>query len=419
MAKNGTFWVANGSHLPNVEPHTKAKHRLVEEYIQNWIVTLCGNNIGKRKKVMIVDVFCGGGMYRDPDNTEMWAGSPIRIIRAVEKGLERVKKEKSKPDYDLQAKYVFIDSDKSHLDSLKVHMIGSGLDSYLNDPEKCELIHGEFDQKLGKILLEAKESKCSSFFLLDPFGYTDVSMRNMRDIIDLKKSEILYTFMIEFVIRFLKERDGKLKQAFEKVLEADGYYEVENQFDNTPAQQEYLKNQTLNLFRKRTNADFVYGFSLLHNQSIVKYYLIHLASSVVAQRVMKSAMWVQNNLDFLCQHHDNVYGMGHKSIYYYEDKNFPRLFDVKQTNTQACIEKLDEDLMPLIYSGEGLQFSDLELQTIQRNPATIKHYAEFVNQQRDAKEIEVIRDGKLTTSKQVKPTDVILRAKYKQTKLFT
>ncbi len=419
MAKNETFWTVDGSHLPDVQPHTKAKHRLVEEYIQNWIVTLCGNSRGMSKKVMIVDGFCGGGMYRDPDNSEMWEGSPIRIIRAVEKGLERVKKEKSKPNYDLQAKYVFIDSNKNHLDSLKVHMIGSGFDSHLNDPEKCELIHGEFDQKLDKILLEVKESKCSSFFLLDPFGYTDVSMRNMRDIIDLKKSEILYTFMIESVIRFLKERDGKLKKAFEKVLEADGYYEVENKFDNTPAQQEYLKNQTLNLFRKRTNADFVYGFSLLHNQSIVKYYLIHLASSVVAQRVMKSAMWVQNNLDFLCQHHDNVYGMGHKSIYYYEDKNFPRLFDIKQTNTQACIEKLDEDLMPLIYSGEGLQFSDLELQTIQRNPATIKHYAEFVNQQRDAKEIEVIRDGKITTSKQVKATDIILRAKYKQTKLFT
>jgi len=419
MAKNKTFWVSDGSHLPDVEPQTKAKHWLVEEYIQNWIKTLCGNNIGKRKKVIIVDGFCGGGMYRDPDNGEMWAGSPLRIIRAVEKGLERVKREKSKPDYDLQAKYIFIDSDKKHLDSLKVHMVGNGLDSYLNDPEKCELIHGEFEQKLDQILLEIRKSKCSSFFLLDPFGYTDVSMRNMRDIIDLKKSEILYTFMIEFVIRFLKERDGKLKNAFETVLEADGYYEVETQFDDTPAQQEYLKNQTLNLFRKRTNANFVYGFSLLHNQSIVKYYLIHLASSVVAQRVMKSAMWAQNNLDFLCQHHDNVYGMGHKSIYYYEDKNFPRLFDVKQTNTQACIEKLDEDLMPLIYSGDGIQFSDLELQTIQRNPATFEHYAEFVNQQREAKEIQVIRDGKITTSRQVKSTDIILRAKYKQTKLFT
>jgi three-Cys-motif partner protein len=419
MPENKTFWNSDGSHLPEVEPHTKAKHRLVEEYIQNWIVTLCGNNIGKRKKVMIVDGFCGGGMYRDPENGEMWAGSPIRIIQAVEKGLERVKREKSKPDYDLQAKYIFIDSNKDHLESLKVHMRGNGLDSYLNAPEKCELIHGKFDQKLDLILLEAKKTKCSSFFLLDPFGYTDVSMQNMRDIIDLKKSEILYTFMIEFVIRFLKERDGKLKKAFEKVLEADDYYEIKTRFNSTPAEQEWLKDQTLNLFRKRTNANFVYGFSLLHNQSIVKYYLIHLASSVVAQRVMKLAMWVENNLDFLCRHHDQVYGLGHKSIYYYEDQNFPRIFDIKHTNTQSCIENLDKDFQKLISDGEGIQFSDFEIETIQKNPATIRHYAEFVNQQREAKEIEVIRDGKITTSKQVKSTDIILRAKYKQTKLFT
>ena len=419
MAKNETFWTSDGSHLPPIEPHTKAKHRLVEEYIQNWIVTLCGNNIGKRKKVIIVDGFCGGGMYRDPDNQEMWAGSPIRIIQAVEKGLERVKKEKSKPNYELQAKYIFIDSSREHLESLKIHMRGVGLEDYVSDSEKCEFLCGKFDQQLDRILLEAKHSKCSSFFLLDPFGYTDVSMKNMRDIIRLGKSEIMYTFMIEFVIRFLKERDGKLRRAFQDILEADGYYELTVNYEDTPAQQEYLKDQTLNLFRKRTTADFVYGFSLLHNQSRVKYYLIHLASSVVAQRVMKSAMWVQNNLDFLCQHHDNVYGMGHKSIYYFEDQNLPRLFDVKETNTQACIDKLDEHLMPLIYGGDGIPFSDLELKTIQTNPATFKHYVEFVNQQRDAEEIEVIRDGKITTSKRIKPTDIILKARYKQTKLFS
>ena len=226
MSKNDTFWTSDGSYLPLIESHTKAKHRLVEEYIQNWIVTLCGNNIGKRKKVLIIDGFCGGGMYQNPENGGMWAGSPIRIIQAVEKGLERVKKEKSKPNYDLQAKYIFIDSSREHLESLKVHMRGVGLEDYVSDSEKCEFLYGKFDQQLERILLEAKQSRCSSFFLLDPFGYTDVSMQNMRDIIRLGKSEIIYTFMIEFVIRFLKERNSKLRRAFQDILEADGYYEL-------------------------------------------------------------------------------------------------------------------------------------------------------------------------------------------------
>ena len=416
MAKNKTFWVSNGSHLPDVEPHTKAKHKLVEEYIQNWIVTLCGNSRSMSKKVTIVDVFCGGGMYRDPENREWWAGSPIRIIRAVEKGLERVKREKSKPNYDLQANYIFIDSNKEHLESLKIHMRGVGLEEYVNNSNNCKFIHGEFNNYLDRILAEVRESKGSSFFLLDPFGYTDVSMKNIRDIIEVGKSEIMYTFMIESIRRFLTERDKDLKRAFQYVLEADGYYEFKDSYQDTPDQQEYLKNETLNLFREKTKANFIYGFSLLHNQSMVKYYLIHLASSVVAQRVMKLAMWSNNNLDYLCQHHDKVYGMGHKSLNHFQN---PLIFDIKETNTQACIEMLGEDIMPLIDGSEGIQFKDIELQTIQKNPATIEHYAKFVDQQREAKEIEVIRDGKITTSKKLKPTDIVLKPKYKQIKLFT
>jgi three-Cys-motif partner protein len=84
MRDHDTYWQADGNYLPAVKPHTKAKHQILADYVKNWIVTLCGNNMGKRKTVTLIDGFCGGGMYVDPENNnELWKGSPIRIIAGL------------------------------------------------------------------------------------------------------------------------------------------------------------------------------------------------------------------------------------------------------------------------------------------------------------------------------------------------
>ena len=107
-------WSADGKNLPTVDPHTKAKHRILEEYIENLVMTLYGKGRYGVTTFTFVDAFCGGGMYRDPEAQEEWDGSPIRIIRAVRRGYER-----SRRQYPLNVKYIFIDSDKAHLDCLK------------------------------------------------------------------------------------------------------------------------------------------------------------------------------------------------------------------------------------------------------------------------------------------------------------
>lgn len=53
-------------------------------------------------------------MYRDPSTKELWEGSPIRIMRAVERG-----RQKSKRQYPLDVKYIFIDNQSNHLKCLE------------------------------------------------------------------------------------------------------------------------------------------------------------------------------------------------------------------------------------------------------------------------------------------------------------
>lgn len=413
MTQNKATWSADGSYLPEIEPHTKAKHQILEDYIERYIVTLCGNNRGQRKTVTFVDGFCGGGMYRDPENSHaLWEGSPIRMIKRVHHALEIVKREKSKPDYYLDAKFIFIDWNQEHLDCLKNQIENAGLGHYLRDEKKCEFIKGKFESLKDRCITQVKQRKGSSFFFLDPFGWTDVSMATIRSIIHLGNSEILYTYMIEFISRFLSEKDKKLKDAYKNILEAEGYYQFANLYaSDTNAKQTYLKDETYKLFRNQGDVRCVYSFAVLPNKTSPKYYLIHLASKPPAQREIKYTLWEHNTLDLVYQFEYGIYGLGFRSPDYYEQNL--SIINIADENKRKCRENLIvNDLMPLIYSRpDGITFEELHNETMQKNPATWDDYEECIHQQRSELEFEVFRDGKITRAKKLKPGDVIMKSK--------
>jgi three-Cys-motif partner protein len=413
MDNKKLYWSANGSELPEIEPHTKAKHGILEKYLERYLVTLCGNNIGKRKTITIIDGFCGGGMYLDPDdNNALWAGSPIRIIKTVDKALDIVRREKAKPDYQLDTKFIFIDNKKRHINCLKIQLEQSGLGHYLKEPEKCKFITGEFEKYVDECINEIRQRRGSSFFFLDPNGWSDVSMDSIRRIISLRKSEILYTYMIEDVIRFLSEKDNI--KAYKNVLEVERYYELINLYSSgSLAKHRYIKDETLRLFRERGQAPCVYSFALLKNQTKPKYYLIHLASNPPAQREIKYTLWEHNTIDLVYQFEYGIYGLGFRTPDYYEQNQ--SVINITKDNETKCINNLNDDLMPIIYDyPDGISLDLLHTLTMQKNPATLDHYIQYINDQVGGQELEVFRDGKITTAKKLKPGDFIIRKKYKQ-----
>lgn len=108
--RNKKGWSANGQEMPDIDPHTQAKHRIIERYIKNMIITLYGKTFYGETTFTFIDGFCGGGIYENKEKNEKWYGSPIRIIQAVREGFYE-----SKRKYDLNVKYIFIDHKSSHL----------------------------------------------------------------------------------------------------------------------------------------------------------------------------------------------------------------------------------------------------------------------------------------------------------------
>jgi three-Cys-motif partner protein len=409
-------WAVDGQEIPDIEPHTKTKHLLIEQYVSDLIYTLFGTGLRGVTNFTFIDGFCGGGIYNDKDSHTCWVGSPIRLINAVRQGYL-----KSKRTYPLNVKFIFIDNKNEHLKCLKnVAMPQAGLEKLSNEQqhtfksefgeliEECEFITDEFENKVNYCIFQANNRKGHSLFILDPCGWSDISMESFRKINNLNKSEIIYTFMIDWITRFIYTPNWKGRNTFEKVLETDGYFDLTHFKQlNTFGEQAEFRNEFMRLFRTKGNAKRVITFAMMNeNSHRVLYYLFHICNHLRALEVMKDGSWKFNNLNY--QYHYDIYGFGFKAALFYEDNQLDLKLDINQDSQKFCIERLSRDLDKIIQShADGISFKDLCNQTMELNPATRQQYFEYLNFLREAKEIEVIRKGKKTNSQKLENGDII------------
>jgi three-Cys-motif partner protein len=421
-------WSADGSSIPSIDVHTKAKHLILEKYVENLVYTLYAKTRRGETKFTFIDGFCGGGIYED--GNQEWIGSPIRLIRAVREGHKRAKRSYPEP---LDVKYIFIDSKKAHLACLKNYsMLKAGLENLVNEEqhtfkdesgeiiEQCVFIQDEFENRLNYCVFTVENRKGHSFFFLDPFGWTDVSMKTIRKINSIKGSEILYTYMIDYIRRFLVERYTSQKRGFQEVLEADGYYEAANLEDSSTGEQCYLRDQTVKLFLERGQSKYVFTFALIPiREKLVLYYLLHLSQNLTALEVIKECFESENNLNY--QYHYEIYGYGLRTADYYNQNQMSLEFNITKDNYEVCMEKLEQDVGKLIFNNpDGISFQEIRHKTMPLNPASRKLYNKFLNRHIAEKEIEVWRKGKLLKSKRVefRRTDIIKVVSTYQISLF-
>ncbi|GCL44197.1 hypothetical protein NIES80_39230 [Dolichospermum planctonicum] len=132
------------------------------------------------------------------------------MINSVEEGYL-----KSGRTYPLNVKFIFIDKKKEHLECLKNIAMSQAELEDLSDGNQhtvktefadlileCEFINDKFENKVDYCVFQSENRKGHSLFILDPYGWSDVSMASFRKINSLKKSEIIYTFMVDFIKRF-------------------------------------------------------------------------------------------------------------------------------------------------------------------------------------------------------------------------
>src|SRR5262249_53359657 len=101
--------------LPELAPHSAAKLKVLQDYVEEYIMILCANAFGVEKfRITLVDGFSGGGKYSQEKH-----GSPFVLLRAVEAAEDRLNHDGRNKHIEIDCECHFIDGSKAAIECLR------------------------------------------------------------------------------------------------------------------------------------------------------------------------------------------------------------------------------------------------------------------------------------------------------------
>lgn len=260
-----------------LEPHTRAKHEILRRYLQAWTPILTQ---GGFPEIMYVDGFAGPGRYSEGED-----GSPVIALRAALEHRDRIR---------ARIRFEFIERDEERADVLRE--IIDDLDT--PDNFRIEVSGGEtFETAFEQIIASYPGRRLPpTFAFIDPFGYSDVPLSIVRDILKHTSCEVLVNFMYEEVNRFLSlpNQEGHFDSLFGTHEWREGRPIAEPR-----TRKRFLHDLYYRQLRDSAGAKYVRSFEMRNKRDRVDYYLFYATNSIVGLSRMKDAMWkVDGSGDF-------------------------------------------------------------------------------------------------------------------------
>lgn len=257
--------------LPEMVPHTAAKHLLLKRYLDAWFPIL-----GKHHaRINYIDGFAGPGEYKDGED-----GSPIVAIEAakahVAKGTLASK---------VRINFIFVEANSQYADHLRSRLNGLAIPAQF----EVSVIPGEFANVTGDKLdqLEASGRQLvPTFAFVDPFGFTGVPFDLMARILAHPKCEVFVNIMVEFINRFLEHPNHKVVAHFPTTFGTGEILTIPTQPGDRP-------KALLSLYKRQllTKAKFVGQFDMHGRKDQKTYSLFFASNSPLGFEKMKEAMW--------------------------------------------------------------------------------------------------------------------------------
>lgn len=171
----------------SLEPHTRGKHLVLENYLQAWLPIMTRWN----GRVLFIDAFAGPGEYECGE----W-GSPVIALQALIN-------HNAKRRMTSEINYLFIEKEKERSDYLGEVL--EELEEQLSPNCNYEVINSTFDETLASVLDSIEEQRtrlAPAFVMIDPFGVSETPMSTIGRILQNPKSEVFISFMYEWINRF-------------------------------------------------------------------------------------------------------------------------------------------------------------------------------------------------------------------------
>jgi len=190
---------------PEIAPHSLAKHRILREYVEEYVRVLTADPRTDKLRLNLVDGFAGGGVYVDPRSGLSQAGSPVVLLDAVQVAEAAANVNRAKPLH-VDARYFFVDRDSSAIACLRETLRRRS--TWATEQAFVQVVEGEFDSQLDRIIqaIKSRGRAWRSIFVLDQYGYTAAPPGLLRRIFDnLPNAEVFLTVAVGWVAAYLAD----------------------------------------------------------------------------------------------------------------------------------------------------------------------------------------------------------------------
>lgn len=382
-------WVL-GTPPPVLGAHSVAKHNIFEQYVGIYIERLTRNFSQTMLNLTIVDGFCGGGLYRR-GSAEV-DGSPLRLLLAVEAADKALNAARMK-GFKVRADFFFVDDSQQHIDYLLDLLKKRGYGDRLDRDIYVRCL--EFENACPDILnhIRQKGTAHRSLFFLDQYGWSDVRLRTIREILSaLKNPEILLTFAVDSLIDFLSEKTAESQALLNIELNREDVRDL-MALSNGDGWRYLIQNSLYKHIQNRTGSKFYTPFFIHSVEAHRSYWLLHLSNHRQARDEMGKLHWRLNNH---FRHHG---GAGFHALGFDPSRDIRQGFiefmfddDAMKRSESAVLEQLPRMIHSGNSDGGGVKVESLFAGNCNDTPVT----SDILNRQlvrlRDEGEILIVKD---------------------------
>ena len=267
-----------------MQPHTRAKHVLLRRYLGAWFPILTSGGFNRR--VIYIDGFAGPGIYSGGE-----LGSPILALDTLvnHSNFNRLSK--------IEFIFIFVEEKKKNFQNLENEIIKlwDRLEGGQPSNIKLALYNKPFkdvaDQIIDVTYGQGKQL-APTFAFIDPFGWSGVPLKTVRDLLSSDKCEVLFSFMYDSINRFITTNDPSLISTFNELFGTDinKYNQIKSLLGEE--RKAFLRDLYKTQLERVAGFKFVRYFNLIDaKRGKTVYFLMFGTKHPKGLEVMKEAMW--------------------------------------------------------------------------------------------------------------------------------
>jgi len=246
-----------------LEPHTKAKHRILQAYLERWFPILASWH----RRVIYFDGFAGPGRYAGGE-----PGSPIIALEVARNHRAAI---------NAECVFTFVEERADRAAHLDQEIKALSLPAHF----KPEVERGKCDAVLAARLdgVDAQGLQIApTFAFIDPFGVTGIPFPLVERLLRRDRCEVFITFMTGTIQRFVTDLPAQVN---ELVGVPDAAAQI------SAASDRVLAARQLYAASLRRRAKFVRFFEMRNDVGVPVYDLFFATNHHLGHRKMKEAMW--------------------------------------------------------------------------------------------------------------------------------